>query len=233
MCKEKIIFEKATSLSLSFGRELPKWGTGWSLSSIPALKASSMSLNVICWVTKRLDFRQTWVQILVLTYRLWASIFSLKNTGNVAQSQNSLGISVLWELRAKPLVSNWWVKEYKHPSIFALIRSTPRCDLSCLRSSPVELSKGYSPWTWPDFVTLASLSSLHCPATLLPILIKHYNRNLCLQVSWRPQSRNLVFIFLAASSLYTHIWAHLPTSAQAHSTQSPLNSTHPTLLLIC
>ena len=158
----------------------------------------------------------------------------LEGAWNVdVQSQNSLGISVLWKLRAEPLVSNWWVKEYKHPSIFALIRSTPRCDLSCLRSCPVELSKGYFPWTWPDLVTLASLSSLHSPATLLPILIKHYNRNLCLQVSWRPQSRHLVFIFLAASSLYTHIWAHLPTSAQTHSTQSPLSSAHATLLLTC
>lgn len=88
------------------------------------------------------------------------------------------------------------------------------------------------PETWPDLVTLANLSSLHSSATLLPILIKHYNRNLCLQVSWGLQ-RILVFIFLAASSLYTHIWAHLPTSAQTHCTQSPLNSAHPTLLLTC
>lgn len=39
----------------------------WMISeSSPGSEASSMSLNVTCWVTKCLDFRQTWVQILLL-----------------------------------------------------------------------------------------------------------------------------------------------------------------------
>lgn len=64
----------------------------------------------------------------------------LEGAWNVdVQSQNSLGISVLLKLRAEPLVSNWWVKEYKHPT--SLLWSGALQGVICLVF-------GAAPWNW-------------------------------------------------------------------------------------